>query len=1771
MFKIVNMDSDCDPSEDSLNLHDLSGLDVELSSDSDENGSHFNTPKIPEKPVNNFVLPQCLERTRGDRVPNTLASLRDNVSKSLSLENENEGDITSDASFGLLSDGKLDEDNDDILGTNLGSSFSKDVHSPSSDKENTVCETVNSFRQTLNDSKNDTMRILGYIAMKTPVNNKIASNITPNSVNSIKKVSFSEKLLENSFKSRLSSSNSSDERISLSGVCDVPTHNQSVQQNEMDEKTQLTNFFTRSLEITTGVSNTTEDLLNGLVKSATTEDLLTSVSSRMNSSSTLKTDSSTSKVQKDIDRISRGVPAYITTDYSAVFDASVARSDTLSETRKSHDVIQEKPDGSKSLDCGGGDRKPTPASNTTSNDTFYKSFSLSDSRMQPSNNNVEKSFASGDFVTPGKLFQGPLDKESRSDFSNIEFSQDTSFGDKIFRATIEGFQSPSINLENEDVPKMALLKDVKSRTVSVDEFENENQQRDCDSSLTCLTASCESIAASVGSNESDHVISLDTIKETWPTLNSYMKAKEIAERFEDLCDKTKKIAEIEEFEDSIVSLTRRNKIDESRRTKSDLTFGAVERPSINATGDALVELSEYPLAEDSVFGNNTTKASMKPDATSENHVNFVGASFTNLSCISYAEGESKDNCSKLRGFSFSTPKAKSPSLSNSTSELIQEQDNTISNTPLDKNSEQHRCLDDSTLLSKYLKKSEDVNQFFEADADISNDTVVHSCSFPTVYENSNNLPASLDHFAKTTPNFISNLAKLKQKETEFAVKESDFAVDSVINFPDTIVNVPINKKVGVENLSDKWVIANFHVSNCRFSLSSCESETVASNEVFSVNQSVVLSPQGNKEFEVTFSPSKAGNFSAVIRIAFSGTADGAKFEKNVKVFGRSENLSVHFQKEGDVISALELNHELKNSSSKSETRIEVEIKWRCYVALKINCQLFCSIADSLIFSTFNGKQVDKSNKLSFNAVNINENSESVFKVGLVFGAQNILTSVTSVAGTLKLHIDGAKGTPIAELPISIRILRQVLDIPEDSLTDLVLKCDNDYAPLEFPISTCSAENVFVEMNYEKSVIDIVPNMFSLKPNYRQKIKVKAKHGNISSSVQRGSHFKTKVEIFSNGVKQKDIIIQIEKPRITCKRSLVFGTNAKCMLFRSPQIFSPVVETLKMENSTNEVLDLNVHIEKVNCFEISAISSFVDSSLFDSAGGLYPVRLPPKTNCKISVKFHSFDVKLESSYLIVRVKNSLLKYVIPLYGYSGRSSLTTTSCQNLTNSDSKLKEIVLKNTGYQDLCFAINEESLKLCSANPRHGVIKAQSEISVKVLIEHSQGHIEDLEINWGDYILKKIYDNCIHTGKSVHEVPSKVQKLVDLNFDNEASNISAIIGNISLNHRFLKHLDNSCFVPLDLDLLANGPDELPESERTVTSVSTVIQEGSHLSAKKTNENERWVVRPDYLLFKTDTQCFVLENKCNKCLEFVILTSDSVSASPVRGVLKAFEEVIVDVRFKKEKVKHKLSRDSLCVKIENEVKEVSLDFKREDFDNYDMVSVCSSSGMSFNISDDIVTLVNEVLKFPPGAKVGDCQQLTLSFTNKMSDSVKWVLSSVAPTFVKWNQNKLYKAKYAVFRVEKSLGYLKEKESVDIAVSFAPLDVGSYFQHWELHITALNKNVSKFIRVCCCGEARKTRKSLTSIPNLDETELDEVSPRREGTGRLELVADKDAIHKKRRSIVTTENVLNFPDVKIGQRFFHNFLLLRPRRLKDVSGVISDTTCKRLKGRMIYHIK
>ena len=1692
------MESDYEPSEDSLNVHDLSALDFALSSDSE--CSNVETPKQQK------TLGSC-DKGTGENVDfaKRLSILQCNISKSLSLSDRNNETVSSDASLGLLSDEKLSFNDDNILG--MTHTIVNAGDSPNSDKENTAVR----LPPTLNLSgRNDNMSLLagGGDVFNTPIVTKSLSNATPASAGSMKKVSFNEKVLQSSYLS-LDSHNSDDTSIQNS-VFGLPD-------------TNMASAFRNDVQLTT-------------------DSTLTLISPRKSSESTLKTDSNTSNLLAQLQQLTIELPSNLTTDPSEPFSLSsenMAKSNSKDENPPMSVDTQAHNEGCNNNESKSELFEVDGYAASDKSDTFYKSFSVSKEKNACDTPMMEL-LADESFRPAVLLKEDPFGRSlNQADFSNISVEQDASLGEKIFKGTsasnkLKDLRTANnfpnqINYPSEKVladtaitgstdfsdqqslhsaaaPVEEILPVVETHRSSTDEVEDNE-------SLAEISASCESIMTEATSSEDDstHVISLATIKATWPTLNSLMKAKEIANRFESLCSNPAP-------DSDSYYIASRLPVPQVEAPENPFSSKDIQsnRNSINFS--RLDELLEYPLSDKSVC----KPASRQSNAsTSQPLIDLDDNAFANLSCIpSMLDSKLKET----RGLSFSTPKSKNVSSLESTSSLLSVDSK---NDKTDK-AEDVSNVSANCLPSKYLNMSG-----LESDQSVF---LSDSFTLATVRANE-----SITEESSKSHNFSEQSDLTKLNAPDFGVtdtlKDEDVGLDTQVHFPDTVLGFSSTKELGIENNSDKCLIAAFVVTKCRLFDNELGPKVVA-EDVFKVKSTLIIGPRSKKIYEIAFTPSRPGSYTAWISVSLKGTIGDVniQIQKTIQTEAVCEQYVASFMQNAKQIKSLELAIDCNKQNLPDEkVHKDVFVEWNCPIPVKLNCCLFVSVPGSLVFVAVDDDSVRETTKVSFFAKEVDDTGRKYAnRLTLAYKAKLVSNLSSYVNGKLELFaVNAEKRLLVASLPIEVSIIRQNLRVADEIMDNLILKCDNNYSPILFPIINVTNESVSVEIECDKSIIEVTPALFTLPAAFDKKVKIKVVHGNIPRKETGGVYFETPVTIFSNGVKQSVLNVKLEHPKFVSKRCLTF--SSKCMLFRSPELFSPIVESLKIKNSTNETLAFSVYIENIACFEISAIDRESKNP------GVHQVELTPGAMCKLALKFHSYDVKMEASYLTVRVKSSFLKYVIPLYGYSGHSQLQASWVPRETQNDSNFSEVLLTNSGIQDLCFVLNPESIGNVSVSPTFGVIKSREKKILKVLMDNRSVESEDLEINWGDALLKKLFDCCSKT--DWESIPSPIARLMNTDYGSEMDESFNLGRAVSLSNRFLNFVNNTLFVAVGSNAVDIN-DELPESERSevASSDGTMVAEDPDLREEIPNQVESsrpkknsrqnsaigWVVRPNVLRFPTDSQSFIIENQKGANLDFSVLTPDTVVAKPTRGMLGPKEEIIIQVWCSEKCGNQKLANDTLCVKIGKDIQEIELAFNQEN-KTKNSLSPSKGSVVSLDISESFNTLVNEMLKFPP-AKVGDSLQATLSFSNNLSDRIKWVLSSVAPAFVKWPNKRMFKANYAVFRVEKSLGYLNAKEKTELKVDFVPMDIGVYFQHWELQITSLGVNKDgKFIRICFHGEARKIRKSLSS--SRDHEDLDSEL---EGVDLLEPIDEEKPTKSRNRPVIrASKNRLDFPDVKLGQ--------------------------------------
>lgn len=103
-----------------------------------------------------------------------------------------------------------------------------------------------------------------------------------------------------------------------------------------------------------------------------------------------------------------------------------------------------------------------------------------------------------------------------------------------------------------------------------------------------------------------------------------------------------------------------------------------------------------------------------------------------------------------------------------------------------------------------------------------------------------------------------------------------------------------------------------------------------------------------------------------------------------------------------------------------------------------------------------------------------------------------------------------------------------------------------------------------------------------------------------------------------------------------------------------------------------------------------------------------------------------------------------------------------------------------------------------------------------------------------------------------------------------------------------------------------------------------------------------------------------------------------------------------------------------------------------------------------NVHTNKIMLPSTVLEFGP-VLVRSSSKSHLEFTNVCSSTIRWILTSFAPAYVKSVESTgdLYRTTYAAFIFSHTSGLLETGVKVRIPVTFSPVSEGQYSQFWDL--------------------------------------------------------------------------------------------------------------------------
>ncbi|XP_033755501.1 uncharacterized protein LOC117338316 isoform X2 [Pecten maximus] len=138
------------------------------------------------------------------------------------------------------------------------------------------------------------------------------------------------------------------------------------------------------------------------------------------------------------------------------------------------------------------------------------------------------------------------------------------------------------------------------------------------------------------------------------------------------------------------------------------------------------------------------------------------------------------------------------------------------------------------------------------------------------------------------------------------------------------------------------------------------------------------------------------------------------------------------------------------------------------------------------------------------------------------------------------------------------------------------------------------------------------------------------------------------------------------------------------------------------------------------------------------------------------------------------------------------------------------------------------------------------------------------------------------------------------------------------------------------------------------------------------------------------------------------------------------------------------------------------------------LAICGSHDPPTGLHTSTTTIT-----FPP-TNVGEQSVSCIDLTNYSKNTVKWILSSFAPPYVKGadNSRDVFRATYKVFEFAEKYGQVAGRTDAKLQVQFIPRSKGMFSQHWDIQSNDASENSKKLhtVRVQLCGEGSE-RSSL----------------------------------------------------------------------------------------------
>ncbi|XP_021379779.1 uncharacterized protein LOC110467151 [Mizuhopecten yessoensis] len=314
-------------------------------------------------------------------------------------------------------------------------------------------------------------------------------------------------------------------------------------------------------------------------------------------------------------------------------------------------------------------------------------------------------------------------------------------------------------------------------------------------------------------------------------------------------------------------------------------------------------------------------------------------------------------------------------------------------------------------------------------------------------------------------------------------------------------------------------------------------------------------------------------------------------------------------------------------------------------------------------------------------------------------------------------------------------------------------------------------------------------------------------------------------------------------------------------------------------------------------------------------------------------------------------------------------------------------------------------------------------------------------------------------------------------------------------------------------------------------------------------DQDSWTLQPEQIILnvpnkrdeKLQIQKFVIVNFLNRKMMYELSwpghwikltpekgtvepkSSSSVCLSPSAAVFQSYDQlpwsgtihVICDNQYKvlRVQIRNDLILDGSSLVNNNTLVPLST------------TSATPSTSLAIFGSHDTPTglqISTTTITFPP-TKVGEQSVSCIDMTNYSKDTIKWILSSFAPPYVKGadSSRDVFRATYKVFEFAEKYGQITGRKDAKLQVQFIPRSKGMFSQHWDIQSNEASESSKKShtVRVQLCGEGlEKEGNSLPGSVNKENIEdTSRVAPKQRYRGQGDKTRSTSTLGKEAPSL------------------------------------------------------